>query len=63
MDCVSFYIHHHFNMMSVERLADLMIRLTCFHLAFDQPSDDDDRCNLLVCNVSHIVGQIVTVSQ
>lgn len=45
-------------MMSVEYSADLMIRLTCFHLVFDQPNEDD-RCNLLGYYVIHVVGQII----
>ncbi len=58
MNLVSFNVHHHFNVMSVEHLADLMIRPLCFHLVFDQ-SSDDDQCDLLVYDVSHGVGQIM----
>ena len=45
-----------------EYLVDVMIRLMCFHLVFDQPSEDDDAddadwCHFLVYD-SHILGQL-----
>lgn len=50
-------------MVSVECFADLMIRLTWFHLMFDQPRDDENHYNSLVYDVSHVVGHIEPVSQ